>query len=252
MAKVLIVGSNRGIGLELVRQFAARGDSVWAACRKASDSLKDVKNVTIVENIDIAKVKSSIIQVFHVENKDEAVEQIRSNATFPDAFDVVIANAGLLNRESFDDLPCSEGILNQFNINAIGPLRVAKGVEGRLKAGAKFNVITSRMGSITDNGSGGMYGYRMSKSALNAAATSLMHDFKKVDVSVGIIHPGYVRTGNKMVVPALFANKILDMTGNNGMINADESAEGIIKRIDELNIEKTGTFWHMNGEVLPW
>ena len=57
MAKVLIVGSNRGIGLELVRQFAARGDSVWAACRKASDSLKEVKNVTIVENIDIGKVK---------------------------------------------------------------------------------------------------------------------------------------------------------------------------------------------------
>ncbi|CBY41152.1 unnamed protein product, partial [Oikopleura dioica] len=99
MAKVLIVGSNRGIGLELVRQFAARGDSVWAACRKASDSLKDLKNVTIVENIDIAK--------------DEAVEQIKSNSSFPDAFDVVIANAGVLNRESFDDLPCSEGILNQ-------------------------------------------------------------------------------------------------------------------------------------------
>ncbi|CBY19614.1 unnamed protein product [Oikopleura dioica] len=223
MAKVLIVGSNRGIGLELVRQFAARGDSVWAACRKASDSLKDLKNVTIVENIDIAK--------------DEAVEQIKSNSSFPDAFDVVIANAGVLNRESFDDLPCSEGILNQFNVNAIGPLRVAKGVEGKLKAGSKFNVITSRMGSIADNGSGGMYGYRMSKSALNAAATSLKHDFKKVDVSVGIIHPGFVRT---------------EMTGNNGLINADESAANIIKRIDELNIEKSGTFWHMNGEVLPW
>ena len=101
----------------------------------------------------------------------------------------------MLNRESFEDLPCSEGILNQFNVNAIGPLRVAKGVEGRLKAGAKFSVITSRMGSIADNGSGGMYGYRMSKAALNAGATSLMHDFKKVDVSVAIIHPGFVRTG---------------------------------------------------------
>ena len=108
----------------------------------------------------------------------------------------MIANAGILYRESFDDLPCSQGILDEFNVNAIGPLRVAKGVEKRLEAGAKFVVISSRLGSITKNDSGGMYGYRMSKAALNAAATSLKHDFKKIGVSVGIIHPGLVRTGN--------------------------------------------------------
>ena len=82
MAKVLIVGSNRGIGLELVRQFAARGDSVWAACRKASDGLKDVKNVTIVENIDIAKVDWKTFKCFMSKIRTKLLSRLKVTPPF--------------------------------------------------------------------------------------------------------------------------------------------------------------------------
>lgn len=93
------------------------------------------------------------------------------------------------------------------------------------------------MGSIGDNSSGGQYGYRMSKAALNAAGVSLAHDLKPRGIAVVILHPGAVRTG---------------MTGGRGMIEAEESARGLLKRIDELRIETTGRFLHQNGDVLPW
>jgi NAD(P)-dependent dehydrogenase (short-subunit alcohol dehydrogenase family) len=88
-----------------------------------------------------------------------------------------------------------------------------------------------------DNGSGGYYGYRMSKAALNAAGVSLAHDLKPRGIAVVILHPGAVRT---------------DMTRGHGMIDADESVRGLLRRIDELTLESTGRFLHQNGEVLPW
>ena len=93
------------------------------------------------------------------------------------------------------------------------------------------------MGSIADNTSGGMYGYRMSKAALNAAAKSISIDLLDKGISVGIIHPGWVKTG---------------MTHFSGHLSPDESAKMIVERIDELNINNTGTFWHANGDILPW
>jgi NAD(P)-dependent dehydrogenase (short-subunit alcohol dehydrogenase family) len=98
-------------------------------------------------------------------------------------------------------------------------------------------MITSRMGSIADNTSGGRYGYRMSKAALNIASVSLAHDLKHLGISVGIIHPGLVGT---------------EMIGGYGDISPDQAAESIAKRIEELNLENSGTFWHSNGEILPW
>ena len=93
------------------------------------------------------------------------------------------------------------------------------------------------MGSIADNDSGGSYGYRMSKAALNSAGVSLAKDLHPHGIAVAILHPGYVRT---------------EMTGNSGLIDVDESVTGLLKRIDELSLENSGTFWHTNGEVLPW
>jgi NAD(P)-dependent dehydrogenase (short-subunit alcohol dehydrogenase family) len=88
-----------------------------------------------------------------------------------------------------------------------------------------------------DNGSGGYYGYRMSKAALNAMAVSLARDLRVAGIAVAILHPGYVRT---------------DMTGHAGNVTADESARQLIERIDGLTLENTGTFWHASGDVLPW
>ena len=97
--------------------------------------------------------------------------------------------------------------------------------------------MTSRMGSIEDNSSGGRYGYRMSKVAVNMAGRSLAHDLRSAGVAVAILHPGFVRT---------------EMTGNTGLVDPPESAAGLMARIDELTLETSGSFWHANGELLPW
>ena len=103
--------------------------------------------------------------------------------------------------------------------------------------GSKVGIVTSRMGSVTDNTSGGAYGYRMSKAAVNIAGVSLAYDLKDEGIAVALLHPGYVRT---------------DMTGHEGFVDTDESARGLIERMDELTLETSGGFWHANGETLPW
>jgi len=149
---------------------------------------------------------------------------------------VLINNAGVLSDESLDDLDLDR-IRRQFEVNSLGPLRVTAALRRNLRSGAKVAIITSRMGSIDDNTSGGRYGYRMSKAAVNMAGRSLAHDLRPDGIAVAILHPGFVRTG---------------MTGHTGLIDPPESAAGIIARIDELTAETSGSFWHANGELLPW
>ena len=107
-----------------------------------------------------------------------------------------------------------------------------------LLPGAKVILMTSRMGSIDDNSSGGSYGYRMSKVALCMAGKSLAIDLKSQGIAVALLHPGLVRTR---------------MTGFTDQgITPEESVDGLLARIDNLNLENSGTFWHANGESLPW
>ena len=220
MATYAITGTNRGIGLELTRQAKAAGHRVIALCRTASDALKET-GAEVHEGFDVA---------------DDGIIDKLGKAFEGESIDVVLNNAGLLQRQTLADLDM-DGIRRQFEINTLGPLRVTKGLLGCLKSGAKVAIVTSRMGSIADNTSGGSYGYRMSKTAVNMAAVSLAHDLRNDGVAVMLVHPGFVRT---------------EMTGGNGMIDAEESARGILARIDDLTLEKTGTFWHQNGEALPW
>jgi NAD(P)-dependent dehydrogenase (short-subunit alcohol dehydrogenase family) len=219
MANVLITGGNRGIGLELCRQFAARGDEVIAACRKSSGELEETG----------AKVHAG------VEVTDDGSVAALAEALQGRWIDVLINCAGILTRESLDDLNIDR-IRRQFEVNAVGPLRVTAALRGNLGAGAKVAIITSRMGSIEDNTSGGRFGYRMSKAAVNMAGRSLAHDLKEKGIAVFLLHPGMVAT---------------EMTGRQG-IPPEEAARGLIARIDELGIENTGTFWHANGDPLPW
>jgi NAD(P)-dependent dehydrogenase (short-subunit alcohol dehydrogenase family) len=220
MATYAITGTNRGIGLELTRQALAAGNHVIALCRQASDALKATE-AEIHEGFDVADdgVIAKLAQTFEGRQ-----------------IDVLINNAGLLKRQTLADLDLG-GIRRQFEINALGPLRVTKGLLGCLKSGAKVAIVTSRMGSIADNTSGGSYGYRMSKTAVNMAGVSLAHDLKDDGIAVLLVHPGYVRT---------------EMTGGTGMIEAQDAAAGILARIDGLTLERSGTFWHQNGETLPW
>jgi len=149
---------------------------------------------------------------------------------------VLVNCAGILSDESLSDLDFDR-MRRQFEVNSLGPLRVTAALRGNLGDGSKIVIITSRMGSIEDNTSGGRYGYRMSKAAVNMAGRSLANDLREEGVAVVILHPGFVRTG---------------MTGGQGLIDPPESAAGLIARIDELTMETTGSFRHANGEELPW
>ena len=149
--------------------------------------------------------------------------------------DVLVNNAGILERESLDDLDF-ERILRQFEVNALGPLRVDPCSAHRTSGvGSKVVIITSRMGSIADNGSGGYYGYRMSKAAVNMAAVSLAHDLRERGIAVLLLHPGMVAT---------------EMTGRQG-IPVQESAANLLARFESLGIEQSGSFHHAEASPCP-
>jgi len=219
MATVLVTGANRGIGLELCHHLADRGDDVIAVCR-TSNSWLEQPGITIVDGIDVG---------------DDAVIKTLGERLKNQRIDILINNAGILTRETLDDLDFDRMRL-QYEINALGPLRVTKALLPNLHAGAKVLILTSRVGSVGDNSSGGIYGYRMSKAAANMAGKNLAIDLLDRGIAVGILHPGMVAT---------------EMTGNSG-VTAEHSVSGLLKRIEELTLENTGTFWHAEGEILPW
>lgn len=219
MNKVLITGANRGIGLELSKQLTARGDLVIAVCRKASDELRYL-GVRVIDDVDVSS--------------GESVGSLR-DLLEGEPLDWLINNAGILSVERLDSLDF-QAMERQFKVNSLGPLRITAALRANLAEGAKVGIVTSRMGSIEDNTSGGYYGYRMSKAAVNMAGMSLARDLRDQGVAVALLHPGMVAT---------------DMTGGQG-VPAEQSAAGLIQRMDELDITTSGSFWHAQGERLPY
>ncbi len=216
---VVITGANRGIGLELTRRYAAN-NHVFALCRQSSPELNSLPGVTVIDQCDVSSTDSIT----------------RAASLCPPTIDILINNAGILRRVSLESLN-EDLIYKQFDINAVGPLRVSNAFLNSLKKDSKIILITSRMGSIDDNSSGSHYGYRMSKAALNMAGKSLAIDLHSQGISVGIIHPGWVKT---------------DMTGQTGHYTVGQAAEQIIARINELSLNNSGSFWHSDGSELPW
>ncbi len=219
MAHVVITGCNRGIGLELVRQLAARGEAVTAVCRRASAEL-EATGVDVIDGVDVADATS--------------LDRL-SDALGDKPIDVLINNAGILRGDRYDSLDF-DAMLEQYAVNALGPLRVTRTLDDNLVNGGKVAIVTSRVGSIEDNASGNNYGYRASKTAVNQIGTNLAHDLKPRGIAVALLHPGFVAT---------------DMTGRKG-IDPRDAARGLIERIDELTLENTGGFWHAEGYRLPW
>lgn len=222
MKTVVITGANRGIGLSLTTLYAQQNQLVYALCRQSSvelDALGD--NVKVIEGVDVTQ--------------DAGIETMQTHLRGVN-IDLLICNAGILRDERLDHLNL-DTIRQQFEVNALAPLRVVASLQSQLVNGAKVAMITSRMGSITDNTSGGRYGYRMSKAALNAASMSLSHDLAPRQIAVGIYHPGYVQT---------------EMVNYGGDISATDSASRIIGLIDTLSMETSGVFKHSNGQDLPW
>ncbi len=217
---VLITGANRGIGLALCKNYLQKGVEVIAVCRKLSEELKAL-SVEIIDSVDVST--------------QEGIEHLKSQMKGRQ-IDLLINNAGILRNQSFNHLNYDE-MLEQFEVNTLGPIRVVEALFNNLVSGSKIAMITSRMGSVEDNTSGGSYGYRMSKCALNAAGKSMAVDFKSKGIAVALLHPGYVQT---------------EMVNFGGDISSDLSAERLTQRIDELTLENSGSFWHSNGEILPW
>ncbi len=219
MTNTLIVGGSRGIGFELCREYAARGNQVIATCRKSAGELADL-DVRVIQGIDVTQ--SSNILDLKRQLKDTAI-------------DTLIHNAGILSRESLDDMDFDR-IEQQFRINTLGPLRVIHALQGNLHDGSKVGIVSSRMGSVADNGSGGMYGYRISKAGANMIGVSLARDLAERGISVAVLHPGMVAT---------------DMTSGKG-VAPEKAARGLIARMDQLNMRNSGKFWHAEGYKLPW
>jgi len=219
MATVLITGANRGIGLEMASQYAARGDEVIAVCRRSSPALSET-GAEVFDGVDVTASESLAALAAGLRGR---------------RIDRLVNNAGILERDGIDQLDF-EAIERQFRVNAIGPLRTTTALRPLLARGSAVFIITSRMGSVEDNTSGGYYGYRMSKAAVNIAGKSLSIDLKDAGIGVFLLHPGFVAT---------------DMTGRQG-VPVEQAAAGLIARMDSLRLEQTGTFWHQEGYELPW
>ncbi len=219
MSTWLVTGCNRGIGLELSRQLAARGEDVIGVCRSTSDDLGGL-GIHVIDGVDVS-TDAGVARL---------VDKLGDRSV-----DVLVNNAGILHRDRLEDLDFDE-ITEQFRVNTLGPLRVTRALLGNLGEGSKVGIITSRMGSIADNSSGSYYGYRLSKTAVNMIGMTLARDLANRGIAVALLHPGMVAT---------------EMTGGQG-IDPQDSARGLIQRIDELDIDKTGSFWHAEGYALPW
>ena len=223
MTTTLITGANRGIGLALAEQLLERGHQVIAVCRETSVELEALDGVRVESGIDVTL--SSGIAGLQARFEGQSI-------------DWLINNAGVLRRSRLDDVERQlDEFRLQFEVNALAPVRVTSALQSCLGNGSKVFIITSRMGSMADNTSGGHYAYRMSKAAVNSAGVSMAQDLRDQGIAVGLLHPGYVRTG---------------MTGHTGHVDAGQAAAGLIERMEALDLDTSGQFFHANGDHLPW
>jgi len=229
MGKTVVTGANRGIGLALCEVLRDRGHDVIAAVRHGSPELAAL-GVRVEEGLDLGDSGSVLRFGERLAGTD---------------VDLLLQNAGVARMTPLES-PDPEGMELSFRVNAIGPLLLTQALLPCLHRGSKIALMTSRMGSIEDNGSGGYYGYRMSKAALNMLGKSLSIDLAPRGIAVGILHPGMVAT-----------DMLDDFTGGGGhfppgTVQPSDVAGKLVDRIDALDMAKTGTFWHASGEVLPW
>lgn len=217
---VVVTGANRGIGLELVRQLRARGDVVHAAARKPGE-LRELG--AILHEVDVTDQAS-------VDAMARAIDT---------PVDVLINNAGI-NRphQKLHDLDLAM-TAELYAVNAIGPLRVTAALLPHIRRGGgkKIVHVTSGMGSIADNQRGESYGYRMSKAALNMMSKSMSIDLAGDRIISFVINPGWVKT---------------DLGGTQAPVAVEDSARGIIARIDEATQATSGTFANWDGKTYPW
>ncbi|MGD8415979.1 MAG: SDR family oxidoreductase [Pseudomonadales bacterium] len=226
MTTVLITGANRGIGLELARCYAERGDTVLACCRRPADAE------------ELASISGSV-ERFALDVGDGGSVAALAAALDDRPVDLLINNAGTRgpDRQSVLDMDF-DGWLETFAVNTLGPVRVMQALIGNLRASDQPRVanITSQLGALALDMPMG-YAYCTSKAALNKYMRMAAIELGREGIHVCVIHPGWVRT---------------DMGGPQAEIGPEESAACIVRTIDGLNAETTGSFWKWNGEAHDW
>ncbi|MGQ0696945.1 MAG: SDR family oxidoreductase [Panacagrimonas sp.] len=227
MGTWLITGADRGIGEAMCRQLATRGDAVIAACLGDSVTLRE-RGIEVAAGMDVTS--------------DSAVEKLVRQIAGR-RIDVLVHNAGLVIERALGSFDF-DAFQKEYAVNTLGPLRITQALLPLMGEGGRIGLVTSRVGSLSENRSGGLYGYRMSKAAANMAGLNLAHDLKPRGIAVMCLHPGSVRTQ--------MTAGLTDVATVGMLVEPDTAASGLIARLDELNLETTGSFRHANGETLPW
>ena len=226
MKNILITGANRGIGLKFAQLLSNSTNIIYVTNRDLNNCI-ELKKINNIEILELDLLEKNSIKDFCSDVKD-----------IP--FDLIINNAGIFQDEQMEETNLDPELwLDEMMINAIGPVVLTQKLKENLISGNEKKVvfISSQMGSIDDNYSGGYYFYRTSKSALNSAAKSLSIDWKTDEISVLMLHPGWVKT---------------DMGGSKAKLEIDESVNSMIKVIEASNISNTGSFLNYNGDKLEW
>lgn len=221
----VVTGTNRGIGLELVRQLIARGDQVIAGVRTL-DRAAPVQA--------LGGRAEGRLRVLQCDVGDDASVRAFADEIGDTTIDVLVNSAGVMGRmQSLEALDLAD-VMRTYEIDALGPIRVTRALLPRVQRADNPRVvsITSGMGSITDNTSGGAYGYRMAKAALNMANRSMSVDLRARGICCVVVNPGWVQT---------------DMGGTGAPMAVEDSVGRMIAIFDALDLSRTGSFLDVKG-----
>jgi 2-glutathionyl-2-methylbut-3-en-1-ol dehydrogenase len=232
MATKLIIGADRGIAHAMSRHLHQRGDSVVAACFGDGSDLAEL-GIHVEPGVDVTSDEAVADLAKRLEQQGTRLEWL-------------VNVAGIMHLDTLDTVDYDDA-RKQFEVNALGPLRVVRELRVLLDEGAKVGILTSRVGSLGDNTSGGDYAYRISKAAANMVALNLHHDLKQRGIAVQALHPGMVLT------------HLLDVVDPDQMAKyasayspPEKAAEQLIAVLDGLTVATAGQFQHANGDILPW
>lgn len=252
----VVTGANRGLGLELCKQLAESGNygAVYALCRRTNIDLAALCSLTddtvkVVEDIHVTE--ASAADAVQTAFKDIPIHLLVHNAGAygpPEEFE---KDSSIYESQTLATIT-AERMRFAFELNTLAPLILTQALVSNLEdagtanASSKVCIISSAMGSIAENGSGGHYAYRSAKAAVNMVGMSLSVDLKDKNIAVSMIHPGFVYTG--------FGGK--DADRQTGQRDVDESARGVVEAINKTDMETTGTFYHGNYsegvKTMPW
>ena len=230
MINVLITGANRGLGLGFVKKYLEKNVNVLCTTRDISGSK---------ELLECKERYPNNIEIFELDLLKENGAETLANQLNGMPIDILINNAGVGSSNQHFEAVSSKPWLEVLKVNLIAPLIITQSLFENVKKSSakKIYFLSSQLGSIGDNTSGGMYIYRSSKTGLNQVVKSLSVDLKPKGITVVSLHPGWVKT---------------DMGGPNAPVSIDKSIEGMIKVIERTDINDTGRFLNYDGTELPW